>query len=121
MQQIITTHLLNQVHAGHRPIHAWFLVITFVCKCMHTCVCTPPQAIKSSGVIFTLNDLLNNCGSFSVPFYGSCCLYHRALAVYIIDRRGPSNTKCVASYKDLGKAILAVYIAAKDILPALHY
>ena len=31
--------------------------------------------------------------------------------------------KCVAvtAKEDLGKAVLAVYVAIKDILPALHY
>ena len=62
-------------------------------------------------MILTLNDWLNNCDCFSM-----------ALAVDIIDRL--SNKVCYQlqpkkSY--VGKAILAIYIAAKDVLAVLHY
>ena len=44
---------------------------------MHECMRVyAPKAIKNSGVILALNDRLNNCGFFSVPFYGSCRRYH---------------------------------------------
>ena len=47
-----------------------------------------------------------------------------ALAVDIIGRHGPSNKmRCELQPKKTikGMAVLAVYIAAKDILPTLHY
>ena len=50
---------------------------------MHTCVCTPPRLYITSGMILTLYDWLNNFCCFSVLFL--------ALAIDVIDRRGPSN------------------------------
>ena len=47
-----------------------------------------------------------------------------ALAFDVIDRRGPSDEmRChaVTAKEDLGKAVLAIYIAAKTIFPVLHY
>ena len=38
---------LNQVHAGRRPVHAWFLEISLVCAsvclsvCLSVCASTP--------------------------------------------------------------------------------
>ena len=43
-----------------------------------------------------------------------------ALAVDVIDRRGPSNEIRRQLQPKKIKVILAVYIAAKDVLPALH-
>ena len=43
--------------------------------------------------------------------------------VDVIDRRGHSterNATPVTIKEDKGKAVLAVYIAAKDVLPVLH-
>ena len=46
-----------------------------------------------------------------------------ALAVDVINRRGPSNEirRQLQPKETKGKAVLAVGIAAKDILPVLHY
>ena len=46
-----------------------------------------------------------------------------ALAVDGIDRHDASNKMCrqLKSEEDYGKAVLAIYIAAKDVLPSLHY
>ena len=52
-----------------------------VCLCVH--VSTPEAIYITSGVILILNDWLNNCGCFQFRFM--------ALAVNVIDRRGPSN------------------------------
>ena len=35
-------NLLNQVSAGHRPVHAWFLEIAFVRE-DDVCMCVHPQ------------------------------------------------------------------------------
>ena len=36
----ILPNILNQVHAGHRSVHAWFLKIVLVCKVhVRVCVC----------------------------------------------------------------------------------
>ena len=46
------------------------------------------------------------------------------LAISVIDRRGHSNKMrlhAVTAKEDLGNAVSAFYIAAKDTLPALHY
>ena len=38
--------LLNQVHAGLQPAHAWFLEIVFVRDvCVSVCLCVHPQGI----------------------------------------------------------------------------
>ena len=44
--------LLNQVHASHRPAHAWFLRIASIRECLYACVCvfacvSTPEAINS--------------------------------------------------------------------------
>ena len=45
-----------------------------------------------------------------------------ALAVDVIDRRGPSNeTRCQLQPKKTKVNLLAIYIAAKDVLAVLHY
>ena len=46
-----------------------------------------------------------------------------ALAINVIDRHGPSNKihHQLQPKKTKANAILALYIAAKDALPALHY
>ena len=46
-----------------------------------------------------------------------------ALAIDIIDRRGPSNEmrRKLQPKKTKGKAVLALYIAARDVLLVLHY
>ena len=46
-----------------------------------------------------------------------------ALAVDVINRRGPRNKmrRQLQPKEDLSSAILTVYVAAEDILSALHY
>ena len=51
-----------------------------------------------------------------------------ALAVNVIDKRGRSNENAVlytiygyTAKEDQGMAVLSFYIAAKDVLAALHY
>jgi len=44
-----------------------------------------------------------------------------ALAVDVIDRHGPSNKIRHQLQPKKTEAILAVYIATKNALPALHY
>ena len=44
------------------------------------------------------------------------------LAVNVIDKRGSSNEmRCQLQPKKTGKAVLSVYIAAKDVSASLHY
>ena len=44
-----------------------------------------------------------------------------ALAIDVIDRHDPSNEMHLQLQpKKKGKAVPAVYIAAKDVLPAIH-
>ena len=46
-------YFLNQVRAGQRPVHTWFLEITFVRNvCVCVCVCLPPRLLITSGVIW---------------------------------------------------------------------
>jgi len=41
---VYQSKVLNQAHAGQRPVHNWFLEITFVRNVsMH--VCPPPRAV----------------------------------------------------------------------------
>ena len=76
--------LLNQACASLCLVFAWFLEITFMPP-KYVCVCVHPQRpYTTSGVILTLNDWLNNCGCFSLPFYSSCRRCHH-------DRHGPSS------------------------------
>ena len=44
-----------------------------------------------------------------------------ALVIEVIDRRGPSNEMCRQLQPKKIKVRLYIYIAAKDILLALHY
>ena len=37
---VVIWTLLNQMHTGQRPAHAWFLEIAFVCKSVCVCVLT---------------------------------------------------------------------------------
>ena len=41
--------LLNQAHAGHRLVYAWFLRIAFVCECLcFMCACvSAPKAMNN--------------------------------------------------------------------------
>ena len=86
-------------------MHTWFLEITFippkyasmcvcmcvcVCLCVCLCVCACARVcacvcvcVNPRCVILTLNDGLNNCCCFSVTFM--------ALAVNVLNRRGPRN------------------------------
>ena len=69
--------------------HQSMCVSVCVCVCLCVCVvcvyvCVTPKI--TCGMILTLSDWLNNCGSFSVTFM--------ALAVDIFDRRGPSIEMC---------------------------
>ena len=38
---------LNQVHAGHRPVHTWFLKIVSVRMSVCMCMCVRPEAIDN--------------------------------------------------------------------------
>ena len=67
------SNFLNQAHAGHRLVHAWFLKIVDV----YVCVCPPPRLLIISGVIWTPYDWLNK-------FY-SC---YMATVVVIVNGRG---------------------------------
>ena len=39
IQGLVIKDLLNQAHAGHRPVRAWFLRIASVHECLYACVC----------------------------------------------------------------------------------
>ena len=77
---------LNEECAGLRPACAWFLKIDpvrivsmHVCVCVCACVCVHPEAIITSGAIWTPYSWLNK-------FY-SC---YMAIVVIIINGRGLS-------------------------------
>ena len=80
---------LNQAHAGHRPVHTWFLkndavriVGMHVCVCVFVCPC--PRLLMTSGMIWTSYDWLNK-------FY-SC---YMATVVAIVNGRSLSiGTRC---------------------------
>ena len=63
---MVVVLLLNQVHAGCRPVRAWFLKIVSVrtSVCVFVCVCPPPRPLITSGVIWTPYDWLNKFYSF---------------------------------------------------------
>ena len=76
---------LNQVCAGHRSAHAWFLKIvpvqTSVCICV--CVCPPPRLLITSGMIWTPYNWLNK-------FYSR----YMAIIVVIINGHGLGIDTC---------------------------
>ena len=44
-KDIVWIEFLNQAHAGHRPVHTWFLKIVSVRTAVYVCVC--PEAINN--------------------------------------------------------------------------
>ena len=79
---------LNQA----RLARAWFLEITFILpKCVCVLCVSTPEAIKTSGVILTSNDRLNNCSCFSVVLW---LLPSMSIGVALV-------MKCVASQRRL--------------------
>ena len=44
--------ILNQVRQPVTDPHAWFPKIALVCASVHVCVCLPPRALITSGVIW---------------------------------------------------------------------
>ena len=65
----------------HAPGFLKSLLSMNICMCMY--VCMPPRPYITSGVTLTLNDWLIIATAFQFRFI--------ALAIDVIDRRGPSN------------------------------
>ena len=85
---VVVVTFLNQVCAGHRPAHTWFLKIvsvqTSVCVCVCVCcvcVCPSPRLLIISGVMW------HDMDSILLVKQVLQLLYCMATVVIIINRR----------------------------------
>ena len=88
--------ILNQAHAGKKPVSAWFLKIVLftksVCMCVRVCVCVCFTASEASGIIWNPYDWLNTLYSFYIAAIFSIHSRH-GLRIEAYQRNQPNKSK----------------------------